>query len=60
MINAVTMENVGQTVSTLNTLGLNYDVNLVQIARSSLLAGKYHRYEALNPIHIFSISKERA
>jgi precorrin-6Y C5,15-methyltransferase (decarboxylating) len=59
VINAVTMENVGQTVSTLNSLGLSYDVNLVQIARSSLLAGKYHRYEALNPIHIFSLSKER-
>jgi precorrin-6Y C5,15-methyltransferase (decarboxylating) len=59
VINAVTMENVGQTVNTLNGLGLAYDVKLVQIARSSLLAGKYHRYEALNPIHIFSLSKER-
>lgn len=58
VINAVTMENVSQTVSTLNGMGLAYDVNLVQIARTSLLAGKYHRYEALNPIHIFSMSKE--
>ncbi|HYX35492.1 MAG TPA: precorrin-6y C5,15-methyltransferase (decarboxylating) subunit CbiE [Oligoflexus sp.] len=58
VINAVTMENVSQTVNTLNGMGLTYDVNLVQIARSSLLAGKYHRYEALNPIHIFSLSKD--
>jgi precorrin-6Y C5,15-methyltransferase (decarboxylating) len=60
VINAVTMENVGQTVATLSSMGLAYDVNLVQVARSSLLAGKYHRYEALNPIHIFSLCKERS
>lgn len=59
VVNAVTMENVSQTVNTLNSMGLTYDVNLVQIARSSLLAGKYHRYEALNPIHIFSLGKEK-
>jgi precorrin-6Y C5,15-methyltransferase (decarboxylating) len=60
VINAVTMENVGQTVATLNSMGLAYDVRLVQVARSSLLAGKYHRYEALNPIHIFSLCKEKS
>jgi len=58
VINAVTMENVSQTVNTLNQMALSYEVNLVQIARSSLLAGKYHRYEALNPIHIFSLGKD--
>ncbi len=58
VINAVTMENVSQALSSLNQLSLPFDVNLVQIARSSLLAGKYHRYEGLNPIHIFSLSKE--
>lgn len=61
VINAVTMESVTAAHEAL--LGISKDhggdfaVSLVQISRGKPLAGKYHRYEALNPIHIFSYRK---
>ncbi len=57
VVNAITLENVSKTIQTFEELGFAYDVQLVQVSRSVPLAGKYHRYEALNPIHIFSLQK---
>lgn len=58
VVNAITLENVSQTIQSFSELALAYDTQLVQVARSVPLAGKYHRYESLNPIHIFSCTKE--
>lgn len=63
VINAVTMESVTSAQDALNALSgeaSDWDVILVQISRGKPLAGKYHRYEALNPIHIFSYRKPLA
>ncbi len=57
VVNAITLENVSGAIQSFSELGLAYDTQLVQIARSVPLAGKYHRYESLNPIHIFSAQK---
>lgn len=61
VINGVTMDTVASTQAALNALvkdhGGEMDFSLVQISRSKPLAGKYHRYEALNPIHIFCYRK---
>lgn len=68
VINAVTMESVTSAQDALNALSdeardsdgsstETWAVTLVQISRGKPLAGKYHRYEALNPIHIFSYRK---
>lgn len=59
VVNAITLENVAQTIQSFSERGIAYDMQLVQVSRSVPLAGKYHRYEALNPIHIFSCVKER-
>ncbi len=59
VVNAITLENVSQAIQSFSELKLAYDMQLVQVSRSVPLAGKYHRYEALNPIHIFSLVKER-
>lgn len=60
VVNAVTLENLSQTAQSLAALAVPYDLTLVQISRTVPLAGKYHRYEALNPIHIFAVKKEQA
>jgi precorrin-6Y C5,15-methyltransferase (decarboxylating) len=55
--NAVTLDNVGEAYSAFKDMGLTPEVTLVQISRGVPLAGKYTRYEALNPIHIFAVTK---
>ena len=55
--NAVTLDNVGEAYSAFKEMGLTPEVTLVQISRGVPLAGKYTRYEALNPIHIFAVTK---
>ncbi len=59
VINAVTMENVGEAYSALRARGLDPEVLLVQISRGVPLA-RYRRYEAQNPIHIFAVEKPRS
>jgi precorrin-6Y C5,15-methyltransferase (decarboxylating) len=51
--NAITLDNVGEAYRAFRELGVVPDVALVQISRGEPLA-HYLRYEALNPIHIFS------
>jgi precorrin-6Y C5,15-methyltransferase (decarboxylating) len=60
VVNAVTFENVGEAYATFRDLGLQPEVTLVSISRGSPLARKYLRYEALNPIHIFAVTREES
>ena len=59
VVNAITFENVGETYSTFKELKLNPEVILLNVARGEPLA-HYLRYEALNPIHIFAVTKPEA
>lgn len=54
--NAVTLENVGEIYATFRRRGIVPEVTLLQISRAEPLA-RYLRYEALNPIQIFSAMK---
>jgi len=56
VVNAVTLENVGEAYSVLRARRLDPEVTLVQISRGVPLA-HYRRYEALNPIHIMAVEK---
>jgi precorrin-6B C5,15-methyltransferase / cobalt-precorrin-6B C5,C15-methyltransferase len=56
VINAITLENVGETYKHLRALGKEPDVVMLNVSRAEPLA-KYMRYEAQNPIHIFGIDK---
>jgi precorrin-6Y C5,15-methyltransferase (decarboxylating) len=56
VVNAITLENAGETYQALRGRGLVPEVTLLQIARSEPLA-HYLRYEALNPIQIFAVTK---
>jgi precorrin-6Y C5,15-methyltransferase (decarboxylating) len=55
--NAVTVENVAEIQQCCKRLGLKPEMTLVQISRGKDLAGRYLRYEALNPIHMFTLEK---
>lgn len=57
VVNGITMENVFECYQFMKGLGKNLEIDLVQVSRGEPLAGKYFRYEALNPIHIFCIQK---
>lgn len=57
VVNAITLENVSEAYAGFKELGLTPEVALLQIARSAPV-GPYQRYDALNPIHIFSARKE--
>jgi precorrin-6Y C5,15-methyltransferase (decarboxylating) len=59
VVNAITLENAGETYQALRGRDLVPDVTLLQIARSEPLA-RYLRYEALNPIQIFAVTKPEA
>ena len=56
VVNAITLENAGETYQTLRRRGLQPEVTLVQIARGEPLA-HYTRYESLNPIQLFAVEK---
>ena len=56
VINAITLDNVAEAYRSLRANGLVPEVTLVNIARGEPLA-QYVRYEALNPIHIFAVTK---
>jgi precorrin-6Y C5,15-methyltransferase (decarboxylating) len=59
VVNAITLENAGETYLAIRAHGLVPEVTLLQIARSEPLA-HYLRYEALNPIQIFAVGKPEA
>ncbi len=54
--NAITFENVGQAYATFRELDLLPEVTLLNVGRGQKLA-RYLRYEALNPIHIFAVTR---
>ncbi|TGK12002.1 precorrin-6y C5,15-methyltransferase (decarboxylating) subunit CbiE [Leptospira fletcheri] len=56
VVNAITLDNVSEAYSTFKSLGIDQEVILMNISRGQKLAD-YLRYEALNPIHIFSATK---
>lgn len=56
VVNAITLENVSETYQALRRRGLVPEVTLLQVSRAEPLA-HYLRYEALNPIQIFAVSK---
>lgn len=56
VVSAVTLENVHQAYTCLKALGQTPELTLVQVSRGKPLA-HYLRYEAHNPIHLFSLQK---
>jgi precorrin-6Y C5,15-methyltransferase (decarboxylating) len=56
VVNAITLENAGETYQAIRARGLVPEVTLLQIARAEPLA-HYLRYEALNPIQIFAVTR---
>jgi precorrin-6Y C5,15-methyltransferase (decarboxylating) len=56
VVNAITLENIGETYRTLRARGLLPEVTLLNVSRGEPLA-TYLRYEALNPVHIFAVTK---
>lgn len=59
VVNAITLENVAEAYAGFKELGLTPEITLLQVARSAPV-GPYQRYDALNPIHIFSARKGSA
>jgi precorrin-6Y C5,15-methyltransferase (decarboxylating) len=59
VVNAITLENVGEAYAAFRRRDLEPEVTLVQIARGVPLA-RYQRYEAQNPIHILCVQKPEA
>jgi precorrin-6Y C5,15-methyltransferase (decarboxylating) len=69
--NAITLENAAEAYQAMRARGLVPEVTLLQISRGEPLgalvtegpgvgAARYLRYEALNPIQIFAVSKPEA
>ncbi|EMM75051.1 bifunctional cobalt-precorrin-7 (C(5))-methyltransferase/cobalt-precorrin-6B (C(15))-methyltransferase [Leptospira santarosai] len=56
VVNAVTLDNVTEAYHCFKKLNLVPEVTLLNVSRGQPLAD-YLRYEALNPIHIFKITK---
>jgi precorrin-6Y C5,15-methyltransferase (decarboxylating) len=56
VVNAITLDNVAEAYQSFRGAGLMPEVTLLNVARGEPLA-TYLRYEALNPIHIFAVSK---
>lgn len=56
VINAITLETVSRAYRTFRARDVVPDVTLLQASRAVSLAGTL-RYEALNPIHVFSVEK---
>lgn len=56
VVNAITLENCGEAYRVLRARGFVPDVTLLQVSRAEPLA-HYLRYEAQNPIQIFSVTK---
>lgn len=56
VVNAITLENAAEAYQALRSHGLMPEVTLIQISRGEPLT-RYVRYEALNPIQIFAVTK---
>lgn len=57
VVNAVTLDNVSEAYAAFRALDLWPELIVLNASRGVPLAGKYLRYEALNPIHIFAVEK---
>ncbi|SMF40057.1 precorrin-6y C5,15-methyltransferase (decarboxylating) subunit CbiE [Pseudobacteriovorax antillogorgiicola] len=57
LVNAVTLDNVAEARQAFQQLGILPEMVMIQVSRGVPLAGKYLKYEALNPIHMFSVTK---
>lgn len=56
VVNVITLENIHETYQTFKEMGIQPNLIQLNISRGVPIA-KYFRYEAQNPIHIFSVSK---
>ncbi|MCR9141824.1 MAG: precorrin-6y C5,15-methyltransferase (decarboxylating) subunit CbiE [bacterium] len=56
VVNAITFENIQEAYGTAKDLELDCEITQVQISRAVPIA-RFHRYDAQNPIHIFTIKK---
>jgi len=56
VVNAITLENAGEAYQAFRRRDLMPEVTLLQVSRGEPLA-RYLRYEALNPIQIFAVTK---
>ncbi len=56
VVNAITLENASEVYQALRGRGLVPEVTLLQVSRAEPLA-RYLRYQALNPIQIFAVTK---
>jgi precorrin-6Y C5,15-methyltransferase (decarboxylating) len=56
VVNAITLENVGEAYAAFRARGIVPEVTLLNVARGEPLA-RYLRYEAQNPIHIFAAAR---
>lgn len=56
VVNAITLENTSETYAALRSSGLTPEVTLLQVSRAEPLA-HYMRYDAMNPIQIFAVTK---
>jgi precorrin-6Y C5,15-methyltransferase (decarboxylating) len=56
VVNAITLENTAEAYQTLRRRALVPEVTLLQVSRGEPLA-HYLRFEALNPIQIFAVTK---
>jgi precorrin-6Y C5,15-methyltransferase (decarboxylating) len=56
VVNAITLDNAAEVYQALRGRGLTPEVTLVQVSRAAPLAS-YLRYEALNPIQIFTVTR---
>jgi precorrin-6Y C5,15-methyltransferase (decarboxylating) len=58
VVNAVTLDNVAEAYQTFRSRGILPELTVLNISRGQKLA-HYLRYEALNPIHIFSVTQTK-
>jgi precorrin-6Y C5,15-methyltransferase (decarboxylating) len=56
VVNAITLDNVGEIYSSLRGRGLEPEAVMLNVSRAEKLA-HYMRWEAQNPIHIFAVTK---
>ncbi len=59
VVNAITLENAAETYSALRSRSLTPEVTMLQVSRAEPLT-HYMRYEAMNPIQIFAVTKPAA
>lgn len=58
VVNAITFENIQEAYQTFKDLEIEVNIIQLNVSRCVPLA-RFHRYEPLNPIHIFSCTKPK-